>query len=264
MVFLGARVARTCIAARGKESASLHISFKKPFSSFFFLLTLLLSSFFFFSLMSVDNVTVSLSRLALAKAIKTPDTDDAEPWTNSVIFHQAHIPTRMRERVENPQPAVQAQTSHRPLAHTHHHRQHHQQQLMRRSMIMERSSHDSRHSKIPDRNFKPSAGMVHKGRKKFFENLLMYKVGTHTSEVDRGSKSRVQHPAPSDDEDEEEEEEDSDDGSQDEDEQGDEIGMLRDQWPGAGKGMQKKKKRTDQSSRRETDRRTAHVHVTAT
>lgn len=53
---------------------------------------------------SVDNVTVSLSRLALAKAIKTPDDDDkdAEPWTKSIIFYQSHIPQSMRETVQNP------------------------------------------------------------------------------------------------------------------------------------------------------------------
>ncbi|RUO96143.1 hypothetical protein BC936DRAFT_142543 [Jimgerdemannia flammicorona] len=43
---------------------------------------------------AVDNITVNFSRLALAKAIKTPDAgeDDAEPWQKSVIFHQSHIP----------------------------------------------------------------------------------------------------------------------------------------------------------------------------
>lgn len=54
---------------------------------------------------SVDNVSVSLSRLALAKAIKTPDHDDpdAEPWTKSIIFYQSHIHKSMRETVQNPQ-----------------------------------------------------------------------------------------------------------------------------------------------------------------
>lgn len=54
--------------------------------------------------MSLEDVTVSLSRLALAKAIKTPDTEeqDAEPWTKSVIFYQSHIDEQMREQLANP------------------------------------------------------------------------------------------------------------------------------------------------------------------
>lgn len=53
----------------------------------------------------VDNVTVSLSRLALAKAIKTPDEEDgadAEPWVKSVIFHQSHVSDAMRDSIEHP------------------------------------------------------------------------------------------------------------------------------------------------------------------
>jgi hypothetical protein len=61
----------------------------------------------FFSLkkMSAEEVTVSLSRLALAKAIKTPDAgeDEAEPWTKSIIFHQAHIDSNMRNSILSPQ-----------------------------------------------------------------------------------------------------------------------------------------------------------------
>ncbi|KAG0168675.1 hypothetical protein DFQ28_004337 [Apophysomyces sp. BC1034] len=55
--------------------------------------------------MSTDNITCSLSRLALAKAIKTPDNgeEDSEPWNKSIIFHQSHIPQRMRESIQNPQ-----------------------------------------------------------------------------------------------------------------------------------------------------------------
>lgn len=54
--------------------------------------------------MSTEEVTVSLSRLALAKAIKTPDAgeEEAEPWTKSVIFHQAHIDAQMRNSIQNP------------------------------------------------------------------------------------------------------------------------------------------------------------------
>ncbi|KAI9020035.1 hypothetical protein CLU79DRAFT_229869 [Phycomyces nitens] len=52
--------------------------------------------------MSVDHINVSLSRLALAKAIKTPDAgeDESEPWTKSVIFHQAHIDANMRNTIQ--------------------------------------------------------------------------------------------------------------------------------------------------------------------
>lgn len=54
--------------------------------------------------MSTEEVTVSLSRLALAKAIKTPDAgeEEAEPWTKSIIFHQAHIDEQMRNSILNP------------------------------------------------------------------------------------------------------------------------------------------------------------------
>lgn len=49
--------------------------------------------------MSLDNVTVNMSRLALARAIKTPDGDDsdADPWDKSVIFHQSHIPQAIEQ-----------------------------------------------------------------------------------------------------------------------------------------------------------------------
>jgi hypothetical protein len=49
--------------------------------------------------MSLDNVTVNMSRLALARAIKTPDGDDsdADPWDKSVIFHQSHIPQAVQQ-----------------------------------------------------------------------------------------------------------------------------------------------------------------------
>ncbi|KAI8882827.1 hypothetical protein K501DRAFT_333758 [Backusella circina FSU 941] len=65
--------------------------------------------------MSTDDVTVSLSRLALAKAIKTPDAgeDDAEPWSRSIIFHQAHIDPQMRFSIEHPQQQQQHQQNRR-------------------------------------------------------------------------------------------------------------------------------------------------------
>lgn len=55
--------------------------------------------------MSTHDVTVSLSRLALAKAIKTPDAGekDAEPWSKSIIFHQSHIDSNMINSIVNPQ-----------------------------------------------------------------------------------------------------------------------------------------------------------------
>ncbi|CAM0140130.1 unnamed protein product [Umbelopsis sp. WA50703] len=50
--------------------------------------------------MSLDNVQVNMSRLALARAIKTPDGDDteADPWNKSVIFNQSHIPQAIEQR----------------------------------------------------------------------------------------------------------------------------------------------------------------------
>lgn len=54
--------------------------------------------------MSIENVPVRLSRLLLAKAIKTPDPDekDAEPWMKSIIFHQPHITPDMRTALFHP------------------------------------------------------------------------------------------------------------------------------------------------------------------
>ncbi|OBZ86501.1 hypothetical protein A0J61_05457 [Choanephora cucurbitarum] len=54
--------------------------------------------------MSSEEVTVSLSRLALAKAIKTPDAgEEQEDWSKSVIFHQAHIDDQMLYSMQHPQ-----------------------------------------------------------------------------------------------------------------------------------------------------------------
>jgi hypothetical protein len=86
-----------------------------------FILVLFLTSipfffhFFFITRMSTDDVSVSLSRLALAKAIKTPDSgeDDAEPWSKSIIFHQAHIDPQMRYSIEHPQHQQQQQHNRR-------------------------------------------------------------------------------------------------------------------------------------------------------
>lgn len=51
--------------------------------------------------MSVDHVSVSFSRLTLAKATKASDahdgvTDVHEPWKKSVIFHQPQIESKMQ------------------------------------------------------------------------------------------------------------------------------------------------------------------------
>ena len=70
--------------------------------------------------MSLDNVTVNMSRLALARAIKTPDGDDteADPWNKSVIFHQSHIPQAIEQhkghRRGHGQHAARQNHSHRP------------------------------------------------------------------------------------------------------------------------------------------------------
>jgi len=72
--------------------------------------------------MSLDNVTVNMSRLALARAIKTPDGDDteADPWTKSVIFHQSHIPQAIEQH--NGQRRSHGHQTARPQ---HPHRPHH-------------------------------------------------------------------------------------------------------------------------------------------
>ena len=57
---------------------------------------------------SVNNVKVSLSRLALAKALKTPDESEQhqqqrrqleDSWENSIIFYQSHISHEMLQQL---------------------------------------------------------------------------------------------------------------------------------------------------------------------
>lgn len=64
--------------------------------------------------MSVENVPVRLSRLLLAKAIKTPDPDekDAEPWMKSIIFHQSHITPDMRTALFQPRRQANQKRNH--------------------------------------------------------------------------------------------------------------------------------------------------------
>ncbi|KAI7866328.1 hypothetical protein BDF14DRAFT_1743679 [Spinellus fusiger] len=51
-----------------------------------------------------EKVAYNLSRIALAKAIKTPDAGESgEGWNKSVIFHQSHIPNKMRDALQGPQ-----------------------------------------------------------------------------------------------------------------------------------------------------------------
>lgn len=105
--------------------------------------------------MSTDDVSVSLSRLALAKAIKTPDSgeDDAEPWSKSIIFHQAHIDPQMRYSIENPQHQQQQQHNRRrgPTKNTSHGRHSHvypQQQQETKKLVpppMHRARSDEMH-----------------------------------------------------------------------------------------------------------------------
>ncbi|KAG1467134.1 hypothetical protein G6F55_000013 [Rhizopus delemar] len=85
-----------------------------------------------------------LSRLALAKAIKTPDGNEqeAEPWSKSVIFHQPHINQNMRNTIVNPQSNGQARVkgnkyqNYRPQQH----QQQQQQQQQAPPMIRARSN----------------------------------------------------------------------------------------------------------------------------
>ncbi|KAG2218610.1 hypothetical protein INT45_013918 [Circinella minor] len=50
---------------------------------------------------SVNNVRVSLSRLALAKALKTPDENEQQQdsWEYSIIFYQSHISHEMLQQL---------------------------------------------------------------------------------------------------------------------------------------------------------------------
>ncbi|KAI9255505.1 hypothetical protein BY458DRAFT_492777 [Sporodiniella umbellata] len=52
--------------------------------------------------MSLEDVTVSLSRLALAKAIKSSEGGE-DAWSKSIIFHQSHITPHMRNSILHPQ-----------------------------------------------------------------------------------------------------------------------------------------------------------------
>jgi hypothetical protein len=81
--------------------------------------------------MSLDNVTVNMSRLALARAIKTPDGDDSDsdPWDKSVIFHQSHIP----QAIEQHKNQKRAQSSHN-----------------------QRHSHQPRQSRLPQQRIPPT------------------------------------------------------------------------------------------------------------
>ncbi|CAO3607695.1 unnamed protein product [Cunninghamella echinulata] len=75
--------------------------------------------------MSTENITVSLSRLALAKAIKTPDAgEEKEPWSKSIIFHESHISPEMLDSVVYPHQQQQRRKNGRP----HYHKQQQQQQ----------------------------------------------------------------------------------------------------------------------------------------
>lgn len=73
--------------------------------------------------MSTEEVSVSLSRLALAKAIKTPDTneEEAEPWSKSVIFHQSHIDAQMRNSIINPMSNKNRRRQPQPFKQKHMH-----------------------------------------------------------------------------------------------------------------------------------------------
>ncbi|KAL0075871.1 hypothetical protein J3Q64DRAFT_1363281 [Phycomyces blakesleeanus] len=97
--------------------------------------------------MSVDNINVSLSRLALAKAIKTPDAgeDESEPWTNSVIFHQSHIDSNMRNTIlGGPQKHRPHPDRARSNQQQYQQQQHHQQQYQQNQNQQYRSQYNNR------------------------------------------------------------------------------------------------------------------------
>lgn len=104
--------------------------------------------------MSSENISVSLSRLALAKAIKTPDAgeEESEPWAKSVIFHQSHISPGMLENVMNPQQQRRPQQQH-PRHRTQQQQQHksYQQQQDHRSHRQSRQLLDQQSNSRRDR-----------------------------------------------------------------------------------------------------------------
>lgn len=73
-----------------------------------------------------------MSRLALAKAIKTPDAgEDAEPWTKSVIFNQPFIKElhkqKQQQSINHSQKKYRLETKngcHQQQRQIHHHLQH--------------------------------------------------------------------------------------------------------------------------------------------
>ncbi|KAI9284959.1 hypothetical protein BC943DRAFT_380870 [Umbelopsis sp. AD052] len=139
--------------------------------------------------MSLDNVTVNMSRLALARAIKTPDGDDsdADPWDKSVIFHQSHIPKAI---------------------------EHHKGQRRGHTSPNHRQSHKAHQTRIPHQSRQPAKQRVASQPLPKATSLIQVQSQARTAIA----KPRIRKTyIPSDDEDEEEEEDQEDDSSSDSD-----------------------------------------------
>jgi hypothetical protein len=75
----------------------------------------------------MDQVQHSLSRLALAKAIKTPTVgeEEAEPWNKSVIFNQPfirelHKQRQQQQSINHSHQRYQLETKNIKQNHNHH------------------------------------------------------------------------------------------------------------------------------------------------
>ncbi|KAI8099621.1 uncharacterized protein BX664DRAFT_355026 [Halteromyces radiatus] len=177
--------------------------------------------------MSVENISVSLSRLALAKAIKTPDTgeDESEPWTKSVIFHQSHISPGMRENMMNPQQQQQRRQQHG----RHHQRQQQQRSYPSRQQdyhrhsrqLLDQPSNTTRREKSYQNMSRPAStfGLVsqsqlgHEEQRQQETPSPSSNMAQQQQQQRRSPKNQRHLYASSDDDDEEEEEEEDDDAS---------------------------------------------------
>ncbi|KAI8328999.1 hypothetical protein BC941DRAFT_443973 [Chlamydoabsidia padenii] len=192
--------------------------------------------------MSSENISVSLSRLALAKAIKTPDADEeeSEPWAKSVIFHQSHISPGMLENVMNPQQQrrpqqqhpryrqqQQQQQQHKSYQHQQHqeHRSHRQsRQLLEQphsNTRRDRTNYQQANATRPTSSYGiPSSSsvnylgqaLVDQQPRRTASPQTMNVVNPRQQQQQQQQKRQTRY-VPSDDEEEEEEDDGSDDAS---------------------------------------------------
>ncbi|KAG0165224.1 hypothetical protein DFQ28_008283 [Apophysomyces sp. BC1034] len=165
-----------------------------------------------------DNITVSLSRLALARAIKTPDAnEEAEPWNKSVIFQQPHVASKLREQQQQKKQPQYRQRQGQPK-HSMQQQQKQQQQqhyghvpaAPRRNPVQQRQHDQVRPSPRPSSQ---SISSGSRGGRSSFSS--QENIRPAPSPRSLGVAKTRQHYIPSDDDDddEEEEEESTDDES---------------------------------------------------